>query len=72
MYDASLISRQRSPPGSCQRRLPDRRIEVYTQPSGPTAAPAYGSCQTYRPGDAVPLVLDWATVASIPVADLLP
>jgi Uma2 family endonuclease len=52
--------------------LVDRRIEVYTQPSGPAAVPAYGSFQTYQPGDAIPLVLDGTTVATIPVADLLP
>jgi hypothetical protein len=52
--------------------LVDQRIEVYTQPSGPTAVPAYGSFQVYQPGDAVPLVLGGATVATIPVADLLP
>jgi Uma2 family endonuclease len=52
--------------------LVDRRVEVYTQPSGPTAAPSYGALQTYQPGDTVPLVLDGAPVASVPVADLLP
>ena len=52
--------------------LVDRRVEVYTQPSGPTAAPSYGALQTYQPGDAVPLVLDGATVAAVPAADLLP
>jgi Uma2 family endonuclease len=52
--------------------LVDGRIEVYGQPSGPTAVPAYGSFQVYQPGDAIPLVLDGATVGSIPVADLLP
>ena len=52
--------------------LVDRRVEVYTQPSGPTAVPAYGAFQTYQPGDTVPLVLDGATVASVPAADLLP
>src|SRR5437763_2297749 len=31
--------------------LVDRRIEVYTQPSGPTAVPAYGAFQIYQPGD---------------------
>ncbi len=50
----------------------DMRIEVYTQPSGPTAVPAYGSFQVYQPGDAIPLVLDGVTVGTIPVADLLP
>jgi hypothetical protein len=52
--------------------LVDRRIEVYTQPSGPTAVPAYGAFQSYQLGDAVPLVLDGATVGSVPAADLLP
>ena len=52
--------------------LVDRRVEVYTQASGPTAVPAYGAFQTYQPGDAVPLVLDGATVGNVPAADLLP
>ncbi|MDY3555776.1 Uma2 family endonuclease [Gemmata sp. JC717] len=52
--------------------LEDRRVEVHTQPSGPGAAPAYASVQSYVPGDAVPLVLDGTTVTSILVADLLP
>ena len=52
--------------------LDDRRIEVHTQPSGPGESPAYASVQNYAPGDSVPLVLDGVTVATIPVADLLP
>lgn len=52
--------------------LVDRRIEVYTQPSGPTAVPAYGAFQTYQPGDLVPLVLDGAAVGSVAATDLLP
>jgi Uma2 family endonuclease len=52
--------------------LVDRLLEVYSQPSGPTAVPVYGSSQTYQPGDAVPLVLDGTIAATIPVADLLP
>jgi len=52
--------------------LVDRRIEVYSQPSGPTAVPAYASFQLYQPGDAVPLVLDGNTVGTIPVDELLP
>jgi Uma2 family endonuclease len=52
--------------------LVDRRIEVFTQPSGPTAVPAYASFQIYQPGDDVPLVLDGNTVGTIPVAELLP
>jgi Uma2 family endonuclease len=49
----------------------DRQVEVYEQPSGPTAAPDYGTRHTYHPGDAVPLSLDGQILASIPVADLL-
>jgi Uma2 family endonuclease len=52
--------------------LVDQRIEVYTQPSGSTAVPAYGSFQIYQPGDNVPLVLDGNTVATVAAADLLP
>lgn len=52
--------------------LVDRRVEVYTQPSGPTATPSYGAMQTFTPGTAVPLILDGNTVAAVPVADLLP
>lgn len=52
--------------------LVDRRIEVYTQPSGATAVPAYASFQLYQPGDAVPLVLDSNTVGTVPVDELLP
>jgi Uma2 family endonuclease len=52
--------------------LVDQRIEVYSQPSGSTPVPAYGSFQTYQPGDALPLVLDGNTVGALPVVDLLP
>lgn len=52
--------------------LVDRRIEVFTQPSGPVEIPAYSSFQIYQPGDDVPLVLDGALVGTIPVDELLP
>jgi Uma2 family endonuclease len=52
--------------------LVDKRIEVYGQPSGPTAVPTYASCQTYQAGDSILLILDGATVGSLPAADLLP
>jgi len=51
--------------------LVDSRIEVYTQPSGPTAVPAYGALQIYQPGDDIPLILDGNTVATIPVTDFI-
>jgi Uma2 family endonuclease len=50
----------------------DSQIEVYTSPSGPTAAPTFAQRVDYRPGDQVPLVLDGVTVAQIAVHDLLP
>ena len=52
--------------------LVDRRVEVFTQPSGPTAVPAYGAFQTFQPGDAVPIALDGAPAGTVPAADLLP
>lgn len=52
--------------------LDDRRVEVFTQPSGPSAAPAYASVAHHAAGDSVPLVLDGASVGTVPVADLLP
>jgi len=52
--------------------LVDRRVEVYSQPTGPVAVPAYGSFQVYQPGDAVPLVLDGNAVGTVAAADLLP
>lgn len=52
--------------------LVDSRVEVFSQPSGPTAVPAYGTFQTYQPGDDIPLILDGVTVATVPVSDLLP
>jgi hypothetical protein len=52
--------------------LVDRRVEVHTQPSGPTPAPAYASVQAYQPGDLIPLALDGVPVGPVPAADLLP
>ncbi len=52
--------------------LVDNIIEVYTQPSGPTAAPAYASRQDFALGDSIPLVLDGTLITSLPVSDLLP
>jgi Uma2 family endonuclease len=52
--------------------LPDRLIEVYTQPSGPTPTPVYGHRRDYHPGDAVPLHLDGTVVAHVDVNAVLP
>jgi Uma2 family endonuclease len=79
--DASLLRDQRDKTRIYARggivcywivNLVDRRIEVFTQPSGPAAVPAYGSFQMFQPGDDVPLVLDGNTVGTIPVSELLP
>jgi Uma2 family endonuclease len=52
--------------------LVDRRVEVYTQPSGAIPIPLYRSLQSYQPGDALPLVLDGSAVGAVATADLLP
>jgi Uma2 family endonuclease len=52
--------------------LVDQRIEVFSQPTGPAATPSYGSFQTYQPGDAVSIVLDGITAATVAAAELLP
>ena len=52
--------------------LPDRQIEVYTQPSGSAASPSYASRQDYSATDSIPLVLDGLVVAHLSVAELLP
>lgn len=52
--------------------LVDNQIEVYTSPSGPTAAPTFAQRVDYRPGDQLPLVLGGVAVAQIAVSDLLP
>jgi Uma2 family endonuclease len=52
--------------------LPEAQVEVYTDPSGPTAAPAYRRRQDYGAADTVPFVLDGREVGRIPVRELLP
>ncbi len=52
--------------------LVDRQVEVYTSPSGPTAAPGYARRQDQRPGDVVGLELAGVTIATIAVQELLP
>ncbi len=52
--------------------LVDQRLEVFTQPSGPAAVPAYGAFQVFQPSDGVLLLLDGSPIASLAVSDLLP
>jgi Uma2 family endonuclease len=47
-------------------------VEVYTQPSGPTAVPAFARRVTVRPPGVICLVLDGTTIAQIAAAELLP
>jgi len=50
----------------------DRVIDVFTNPSGPVLTPDYATTTTYHIGDAVPVVLDGVTIATVAAADLLP
>ena len=52
--------------------LVDRQIEVYTAPASATATPTYTQRQDFHAADDVPLTLDGAQVANIPVRELLP
>lgn len=49
----------------------DREVEVYEQPSGPTADPSYAARTVYTSGQAIPLTVDGVTVGSVPVDELL-
>lgn len=50
--------------------IPDRRVEVYTNPRA-GRRPTYRTRTTYRRGSKIPIVLDGRTVGEIPVNDLL-
>jgi Uma2 family endonuclease len=52
--------------------LVDRRVEVYTQPTGPDRSPTYRRRDDYGPGTSVPLSLDGRAIAVLPVDNLLP
>lgn len=52
--------------------LVDRQIEVYADPDPAATPPAYRTRTDYRPGDAVPVVLDGQPAGSIPVSELIP
>ncbi|HWE93903.1 MAG TPA: Uma2 family endonuclease [Tepidisphaeraceae bacterium] len=51
--------------------LIDRRVEVYTDPTGPDSTTAYRHREDYGIGLAVPLTVGTA-VASVPISELLP
>ena len=52
--------------------LPDRQIEVYSDPTGPDGPPGYRRRDDYRVDQAVPLVMDRQELERIRVSDLLP
>jgi Uma2 family endonuclease len=52
--------------------LIDRRLEVYTEPSGLTRQPTYRAQRSYGIGDEVPVWLGEDEIGRIPVQQLLP
>jgi Uma2 family endonuclease len=52
--------------------LIDRRVEVYTDPTGPADQPDYRQRQDFSATGQVPVVIAGREVASIPVGELLP
>jgi Uma2 family endonuclease len=52
--------------------LPERRVEVYTDPTGPGDEPRYATVRHFPAGTAVPVELDGQAVAATPVDELLP
>jgi len=52
--------------------LVDRRIEVYTEPTGPAPKPDYLHREDFGPDDLIPLVIEGREVGRLAVRDLLP
>jgi Uma2 family endonuclease len=52
--------------------LIDNRVEVYTEPSGPTGEPDYLSRKDFGPNDRIPLVIEGREIGQIAVRELLP
>jgi Uma2 family endonuclease len=52
--------------------IPDRQIEVYTNPTGGDPEPGYGHRQDYHSRDKIPLILDGKKITEIRVRDILP
>lgn len=51
--------------------IPDRQIEVFTDPDSTATPPAYRDRQVFSPGDAVPVVLDGNAVGTAAVSEVL-
>jgi Uma2 family endonuclease len=52
--------------------LPESRLEVYTDPTGPSEQPDYRQRQDFGPADEVPVVIEDREVGRLAVRDLLP
>ena len=52
--------------------LVDRRVEVYTDPTGPVPVPSYRGRAEYGLSDSVPLNVPGQPPAAVPVRELLP
>ena len=52
--------------------LPDRQIEVYTEPLNVFPDPTYRHQVTYWENDMIPVIVDGVETAVLPVSDLLP
>ena len=52
--------------------LVDKQVEVLTDPTGPADQPDYAQKQIYKPGDAVPVMLDRKEVGKVPADAILP
>jgi Uma2 family endonuclease len=52
--------------------FPERKVEVYTDPTGPAEELDYRSRQDYGPADEIPVVLEGREVGRIAVQELLP
>lgn len=49
----------------------DRRIEVYSDPTGPAAQPGYRTRTDYPPGTAVPVVLGGIGAGTVAVSEVI-
>jgi Uma2 family endonuclease len=52
--------------------LADRRLEVYSDPTGPDPAPDYRRRQDFEPDEVVVLIVDGQAAGRVRVSDLLP
>lgn len=51
--------------------IPQKQIEVYTDPTGPDPEPTYRNRRDYRSGEKVPIVLDGQPIGELAVSDII-